>query len=188
MNLETTQSQSVARLTREISIILVGTILLTLSAKIVVPFYPVPMSTQTLVVLGLGLFLGPVRSSLVVVAYLFEGLLGLPVFAGTPPAPAGLAYIAGPTGGYLVGFALAAAAAGWVVQALQGLWPSFRASVAVFLGSIVMYCAGLLWLGGFVGYGEKLLNAGLYPFLLGDLTKATIAVVLYTAYHNRRAV
>ncbi|MCE8522436.1 biotin transporter BioY, partial [Ruegeria pomeroyi] len=119
---------------------------------------------------------------------LFEGLLGLPVFAGTPPAPAGLAYIAGPTGGYLIGFALAAAAAGWVVQALQGLWPSFRASVAVFLGSILMYCAGLFWLGGFVGYGEKLLNAGLYPFLLGDLTKATIAVVLYTAYHNRRAV
>ena len=119
MNLETTQSRSVARLTREISIILVGTILLTISAKIVVPFYPVPMSTQTLVVLGLGLFLGPVRSSLVVVAYLFEGLLGLPVFAGTPPAPAGLAYIAGPTGGYLVGFALAAAAAGWVVQALE---------------------------------------------------------------------
>ncbi|MBL6429869.1 MAG: biotin transporter BioY [Maritimibacter sp.] len=188
MNLETTQSQTLAKLTQEISIILVGTILLTLSAKIVVPFYPVPMSTQTLVVLGLGLFLGPVRSSLVVVTYFFEGLLGLPVFAGTPPALAGPAYIAGPTGGYLVGFALAAAAAGWIVQALQGLRPAFRASVAVFLGSIVMYCAGLLWLGGFVGYGEKLLNAGLYPFLLGDLTKATIAVVLYTAYHNRRAV
>nr|WP_236937929.1 biotin transporter BioY [Frigidibacter mobilis] len=100
-------------------------------------------------------------------AYLFEGLLGLPVFAGTPPAPAGLTYIAGPTGGYLVGFALAAAAAGWVVQALEGLRPSFRASVAVFLGSILMYCAGLFWLGGFVGYGEKLLNAGLYPFLIG---------------------
>jgi biotin transport system substrate-specific component len=152
------------------------------------PFYPVPMSTQTLVVLGLGLFLGPVRSSLVVVTYLFEGLLGLPVFAGTPPAPAGLAYIAGPTGGYLIGFALAAAATGRIVQALQGLRPAFRASVAVLFGSIIMYCAGLFWLGGFVGYGEKLLNAGLYPFLLGDLTKATIAVVLYTAYHNRRRV
>lgn len=113
MNLEATQRQPVARLTREISIILIGTILLTLSAKIAVPFYPVPMSTQTLVVLGLGLFLGPVRSSLVVAAYLLEGLFGLPVFAGTPPAPAGLAYFAGPTGGFLIGFALAAAAAGW---------------------------------------------------------------------------
>ena len=111
MNLEATQRQPVARLTREISIILIGTILLTLSAKIAVPFYPVPMSTQTLVVLGLGLFLGPVRSSLVVAAYLLEGLFGLPVFAGTPPAPAGLAYFAGPTGGFLIGFALAAAAA-----------------------------------------------------------------------------
>ena len=188
MNLETSQSQTLAKLIQEISIILVGTILLTLSAKIVVPFYPVPMSTQTLVVLGLGLFLGPVRSSLVVVTYLFEGLLGLPVFAGTPPAPAGLAYIAGPTGGYLVGFALAAAAAGWIVQALEGLRPAFRASVAVFFGSILMYCAGLFWLGGFVGYGEKLLNAGLYPFLPGDLIKAAIAVALYTGFHNRRPV
>jgi biotin transport system substrate-specific component len=184
MNLETTQSQTLAKLTQEISIILVGTILLTLSAKIVVPFYPVPMSTQTLVVLGLGLFLGPVRSSLVVLAYLFEGLLGLPVFAGTPPAPAGLAYIAGPTGGYLVGFALAAAAAGWIVQALEGLRPAFRASVAVLFGSILMYCAGLVWLGSFIGYGENLLSAGLYPFLLGDLTKAAIAVALYTGFQN----
>ena len=138
--------------------------------------------------MGLGICWVLLRSRLLVVTFLFEGRLGLPVFAGTPPALAGPAYIAGPTGGYLVGFALAAAAAGWIVQALQGLRPAFRASVAVFLGSIVMYCAGLLWLGGFVGYGEKLLNAGLYPFLLGDLTKATIAVVLYTAYHNRRAV
>ncbi|GLT12487.1 MULTISPECIES: biotin transporter BioY [Rhodobacterales] len=185
MNLEATQRQPFARLTREISIILIGTILLTLSAKIAVPFYPVPMSTQTLVVLGLGLFLGPVRSSLVVVAYLLEGLFGLPVFAGTPPAPAGLAYFAGPTGGFLIGFALAAAAAGWMVQKLAGLPPSIRASVAVLSGSILMYCAGLFWLGGFVGYGEKLLNAGLYPFLLGDLTKAAIAVVLYTGFHNR---
>lgn len=85
----------------------------------------------------------------------------------------------------MIGFALAAAAAGWMVQKLAGLPPSIRASVAVLSGSILMYCAGLFWLGGFVGYGEKLLNAGLYPFLLGDLTKAAIAVVLYTGFHNR---
>ena len=187
MSLQTIQRQPIARLTREFSIILIGTILLTLSAKIVVPFYPVPMSTQTLVVLGLGLFLGPVRSSLVVVVYLLEGLFGLPVFAGTPPAPAGLAYFVGPTGGYLIGFALAAAAAGWMVQRLEGLRLAFRASLAVLFGSILMYCAGLFWLGSFVGYGEKLMNAGLYPFLLGDLTKAAIAVVLYTRFHNRRS-
>ena len=188
MNLESTQRQPIASLSREFATILIGTILLTLSAKIVVPFYPVPMSTQTLVVLGLGLFLGPVRGSLVVVAYLLEGLFGLPVFAGTPPAPASLAYFAGPTGGYLIGFALAAAAAGWMVQKLDGLWPAFRASVAVLFGSILLYCAGLFWLGGFVGYGEKLLSVGLYPFLLGDLTKAAIAVVLYTGFHNRCSV
>ena len=188
MNLESTQRQPFARLTREISIILIGTILLTLSAKIVVPFYPVPMSAQSLVVLSLGLFWGPVRGSLVVVIYLLEGALGLPVFAGTPPAPAGLVYIAGPTGGYLIGFALAAAAAGLMVQKLRGFQPAFRATIAVLFGSMLMYCAGLFWLGGFVGYGEKLMSAGLYPFLLGDLAKAAIAVVLYTGFHNRGRV
>jgi len=186
MNMDTTQRQSVARLTREFSMILIGTVLLTLSAKIVVPFYPVPMSTQTLVVLSLGLFLGPVRSSLVVIAYLLEGALGLPVFAGTPPAPAGLAYIMGPTGGFLIGFVLAATAAGWVVQNLGGVRPAIRATVAVLFASVLMYCAGLFWLGGFVGFGEKLLSVGLYPFLLGDITKAAIAILLYARFHNSR--
>ncbi|WP_026758437.1 biotin transporter BioY [Sediminimonas qiaohouensis] len=188
MNMETTQRRPIARSTREFSIILIGTILLTLSAKVAVPFYPVPMSTQTLVVLSLGLFLGPVRSGLVVTAYLLEGLLGLPVFAGAPPAPAGLAYIMGPTGGFLIGFALAAVAAGWVVQNLGAVQPLVRATVAVCLGSILMYGTGLLWLGGFVGYGQELLSAGLYPFLLGDLAKAAIAVVLFTRFHNRCAM
>jgi biotin transport system substrate-specific component len=173
-------------LPREVSIILIGTLLLTLSAKVAVPFYPVPMSTQTLVVLSLGLFLGPIRSGLVVAAYLLEGLLGLPVFAGAPPAPAGLAYIMGPTGGFLI--ALAAVAAGWVVQKMGGVQPVLRATVAVCLGSILMYGAGLLWLGGFVGYGPELLSAGLFPFLLGDLAKAAIAVVLFTRFHNRCAM
>ena len=188
MNLESTQRQPLASLSREFATILIGTILLTLSAKIVVPFYPVPMSTQSLAVLGLGLFLGPVRGGLVVLIYLLEGALGLPVFAGTPPAPAGLVYIAGPTGGYLIGFALAAAAAGWMVQKLRGFQPAFRATVAVLFGSMLMYCTGLFWLGGFIGYGEKLMNAGLYPFLLGDLAKAAIAVGLYTGFQNRGRV
>ena len=95
-------------------ILMAGTILLTASAKAQVPFYPVPMTLQTLVVVGLGLFLGPVRGSGIVIAYILQGLAGFPVFAGTPPAPSGLAYVAGPTGGYLAGFAISAFAAGWL--------------------------------------------------------------------------
>ena len=71
----------------EAIIVILGTILLTLSAKVQVPFYPVPMTLQTMVVVGLGLFLGPVRGSGIVLAYILQGLAGFPVFAGTPPAP-----------------------------------------------------------------------------------------------------
>ena len=92
----------------EAIIVILGTILLTLSAKVQVPFYPVPMTLQTMVVVGLGLFLGPVRGSGIVIAYILQGLAGYPVFAGTPPASSGLAYVAGPTGGYLAGFAISA--------------------------------------------------------------------------------
>ena len=182
---ETIQRHRFSSGTREFAIILFGTILLILSAKIVVPFYPVPMSTQSLVVLGLGLFFGPVRGFLIVCLYLLEGLAGLPVFAGTPPAPSGFGYFMGPTGGYLIGFALAAATTGWIVQRLGHFSVVLRASTAVFVGSAMIYSTGLLWLGIFVGYSETLLNAGFYPFLVGDLTKAAIVVALYTAYASR---
>lgn len=103
-----------ATLLGEALILIAGTIILTASAKAQVPFYPVPMTLQTLVVVALGLFLGPVRGSGIVIAYILQGLAGYPVFAGTPPAPSGLAYVAGSTGGYLAGFAISAFAAGWL--------------------------------------------------------------------------
>ena len=187
MPIQSIQRQPVARLARELSIILIGTILLTISAKIVVPFYPVPMSIQSLVVLGLGLFLGPVRGALIVGVYLLEGLAGLPVFAGTPPAPSGPIYFMGPTGGYLIGFACAAAVTGWIVQKLERFHPALRASIAVLFGTVALYCAGLFWLGNFVGYGQELMSAGLFPFMAGDLIKAAIAVFLYTILDNRRS-
>ena len=89
MLIEAGNQRSVMSLARDVGVIILGTLLLAISAKVVVPFYPVPMTTQTLVVLCLGLFLGPVRAGATVAVYLFEGLMGLPVFAGTPPAVAG---------------------------------------------------------------------------------------------------
>src|SRR5256885_9623717 len=91
-----------------------GSLALTLSAKLQVPFYPVPMTMQSLVVLLIGLAFGWRLGTATVLLYLAEGLAGLPVFAGTPEKGIGLAYMMGPTGGYLVGFVLAAAFLGWL--------------------------------------------------------------------------
>ena len=165
------------KLFSEAIIIIVGTMLLTVSAKVQVPFYPVPMTLQTLAVVGLGLFLGPVRGSGIVVAYLLQGLAGFPVFAGTP-GPSGLAYVAGPTGGYLVGFVVSAFAAGWLAR--RGYANGIAGAVTIcVLATALVYVPGLAWLGAFTGYGERLLTAGLYPFVLGDLVKSAIAGLLF---------
>ncbi|NNM73736.1 biotin transporter BioY [Enterovirga aerilata] len=170
----------VATLLGEALILIAGTILLTASAKAQVPFYPVPMSLQTLVVVGLGLFLGPVRGSGIVIAYILQGLAGFPVFAGTPPAPSGLAYVAGPTGGYLAGFAISAFVAGWLAR--KGYAKTIPGAVTVaVVATALIYAPGLAWLGVFTGYGERLLTAGFYPFLLGDLVKSAIAGLLFIA-------
>lgn len=162
----------------EAIIVVLGTILLILSAKVQVPFYPVPMTLQTMVVIGLGLFLGPARGSGIVLAYILQGLAGLPVFAGTPPAPSGLAYVAGPTGGYLVGFVIAAFAAGWLARKRYTNGVAGAVALCV-LATALVYVPGLAWLGTFTGYGERLLTAGLYPFVLGDLTKSAIVGMLF---------
>ena len=110
----------------------------------------------------------------------FMGLAGFPVFAGTPPAPSGLAYVAGPTGGYLAGFAISAFAAGWL--ATKGYAKTIPGAVTVAaVASALIYIPGLAWLGVFTGYGERLLMAGFYPFLLGDLVKSGIAGLLFIA-------
>ena len=184
MLIEAGNQRSVMSLARDVGVIILGTLLLAISAKVVVPFYPVPMTTQTLVVLCLGLFLGPVRAGATVVVYLFEGLMGLPVFAGTPPAVAGPAYLLGPTGGYLIGFLLCAVVSGFVAQRLSGTRPVSGAFLAVLSGSIAIYMPGLAWLGSFLGYDEKLLAAGLYPFVSGDVTKAAIACVLFMIFRD----
>ena len=106
--------------TLDIAAIVAGSLLLTASAKIQMPFYPVPMTVQTLVVIGLGLALGPIRGAAAVALYLTQGALGLPVFAGTPEKGIGLAYMMGPTGGYLAGYH----APGLSLLQLCGLFPS----------------------------------------------------------------
>jgi len=160
----------------QVLLVLAGTALLTLSAKLSVPFFPVPMTFQSLVVLLIGASFGPRLGALTLAAYLVQGAAGLPVFAGTPEKGIGLAYMVGPTGGFLVGFLLAATAVGWLVR--RGAGRSFvSAAGTMLIGTVAVYAPGLLWLGAVVGWDKPVLEWGLYPFVYGDILKLVIASV-----------
>lgn len=158
---------------RTIGVTLAAALLLTLSAKVQVPFWPVPMTLQTMAVLGLAAALGPRLGLAAMLTYLAAGAAGLPVFAGTPERGIGLAYMAGPTGGYLAGFAVAMIATGWLAQG-RGL---IVRALAMLVGLAAIHGLGLAWLSNFVP-SDKLLAAGFMPFILGDLVKLVLAALL----------
>jgi biotin transport system substrate-specific component len=169
-------SRTANNILRNVILALAGTALLTLSAKIQVPFYPVPMTMQTFMVLALGMAYGWRLGGATLLLYLAEGAMGLPVFAGTPEKGIGLAYMLGGTGGYLIGFVLAAALCGWLAE--RGWDRRFiTTALALLIGNIAIYVPGLLWLGGLFGWDKPILEWGLTPFLLGDLTKLLLAAV-----------
>jgi biotin transport system substrate-specific component len=159
---------------RDVIVVLLGSLLLTLSAKIAIPFYPVPQTLQTLVVLCLGFALGPRLGVLTVLVYLAQGALGLPVFARAPELGIGPAYISGPTGGYLLGFLVAAIVVGSLAR--HG-WDRNLPTmiVGMVLGNAIIYVFGLFWLGQVIGWDKPIYELGLTPFLLGDAVKIGIA-------------
>jgi biotin transport system substrate-specific component len=155
--------------------IVLGVGLLTLSAKIQVPFWPVPMTLQTLAVLTLGMICGPWLAVAAVVAYLLLGAVGLPVFAGTPERGIGLAYMMGPTAGFLAGFLLAALLAG--VLAERGWGSTFRScAAAMVLGHAVIVLAGVAWLAVLMG-ARRAIDVGLLPFVIPGLAKSALGAV-----------
>ncbi len=164
-------------LLRGVVLAVAGTALLTVSAKIQIPFYPVPMTLQTFVVLALGMAYGWRLGGATLLLYLAEGAAGLPVFAGTPEKGIGLAYMLGGTGGYLAGFVLAAAVCGWLAE--RG-WDrnAARTAAAMLIGNAIIYVPGLLWLGGLYGWDKPILEWGLTPFLFGDLAKLALATAV----------
>jgi biotin transport system substrate-specific component len=153
-----------------------GTALLALSAKLKVPFYPVPMTMQTFAVLVIGMAYGWRLAAATLALYLAEGAAGLPVFAGTPEKGIGVAYMLGPTGGYLLGYVLAAALVGWLAERGWDRGIGF-AALAMLAGNAVIYVPGLLWLGAVVGWDKPVLAWGLAPFLWGDLAKLALAAL-----------
>jgi biotin transport system substrate-specific component len=158
-------------------IALAGTALLAVSAKAQVPFYPVPVTMQTLVVLVLGMTLGARLGFATLALYLAEGMAGLPVFAGTPEKGIGLAYMMGPTGGYLLGYLLAATFTGWLAE--RGFDRSLpKAALALVAGNLLIYVPGLVWLGSVIGWDKPVLQYGLIPFLAGDALKLALGACL----------
>ncbi|CAM5524910.1 hypothetical protein MAUB1S_08755 [Mycolicibacterium aubagnense] len=161
-------------LLQKAAVVFAGSLLLWASAKVQLPFYPVPLTMQTFAVLAIGAALGWRLGLATVLLYLAEGAAGLPVFAGTPEKGIGLAYMMGPTGGYLLGYLPAAALCGWLAE--RG-WDRSIAltALAMLAGNVMIYLPGLLWLGAIVGWDKPVLAWGLTPFLLGDLLKLGLA-------------
>ena len=152
------------------------------SAKVQIPFWPVPMTLHTLTVLCLSVVLGPRLGLAAMATYLCAGLAGLPVFSGSPERGIGLAYAVGPTGGYLLGYL----AASWLTGRLAGHGGALRIAGAMLAGLAVVYAFGLAWLCLFVP-AHSLLSLGLAPFLLGDLIKIALAVALVCGFRSLRS-
>ena len=152
---------------RMIVLAFAGTLLLTLSAKLKVPFYPVPMTMQTLVVLAIGAAYGSRLGAATVALYLLEGALGLPVFADTPERGIGLAYMMGPTGGFLLGFVAGAWISGVIAESGFG-----RSIVGMFaamtIGHVAIFVCGFAWLATLIGTGPAWMG-GVAPFLAAPL-------------------
>jgi biotin transporter BioY len=167
-------------LLRSAGLVLGFSLLLALSAqvRIPLPFTPVPITAQTFVVLLAGALLGPRLGVVTMLAYLLEGAAGLPVFQG---GNSGIAYMLGPTGGYLLGFIASAAITGWFAE--RGLDRRFATAIlAMFLAEIALYTCGLARLSSFVP-ADRLLQMGLLPFIPGDIIKIlTAAAVLPTGW------
>ena len=175
MNTATLPSNTLAKtllpidnaIVRNLILAIVGSLALWVSAKISIPFWPVPLTMQTLVVLVIGMAFGARLGAATVLLYLAEGAVGLPVFSGTPEKGIGLAYMMSTRGGYLVGFVLAAGAVGFLAERGWDRSP-VKTALAMVLGNILIYMTGLLWLGTIVGWDKPVLAWGLTPFLAGD--------------------
>ena len=160
-----------SKLVKNIFIALIGTVLLAISSKIKIPFYPVPMTMQTLVVLVIGIGFGWKLGITTIALYLFEGIIGLPVFSGTPEKGVGLIYFTGPTMGYLIGFLIAVFFAG-KFNYDDSLIKNF---LKLTFSISFIYILGMLWLGGLIGWDKPIFKLGAQPFLLAELFKVLLA-------------
>ena len=172
--MELTKNLTQPKIIKSFLAIVLGSIALTISAKIKIPFYPVPMTMQTFVVLFLGISLGYKIGLATIGLYLIEGIAGLPVFSNSPEKGVGLLYFTGPTMGYLIGFLTAC----YLTSMIK-----FEDGFFVVLGKLIIatstiYILGLLWLGTLIGWDKPILALGAKPFLLAEIFKIAILALL----------
>ena len=162
-------------------VILVSSTLLAISAKLKIPFYPVPMTMQTFIVLLIGVCFGWKLGGTIITFYLLEGIIGLPVFSGTPEKGLGIVYFVGPTMGYLLGFVFAAM--------LSGIFKFNKNIIFNFLKLVlsvsIIYILGIVWLGSLIGCDKPIINLGVTPFLLAELFKISLLTVIITLFSDK---
>ncbi len=168
--MELAKSYINSKLLKLILIVFFGSIALTISAKVKIPFYPVPMTMQTFVVLFVGIAFGYKIGVAIVGLYLLEGIFGLPVFSNSPEKGIGLLYFTGPTMGYLIGFLFAAFLSGYL---------NFNTNILlIFIKLIfsvsIIYVLGVLWLGNLIGWDKPVIQYGVTPFLFAELFKIAL--------------
>ena len=172
--MQLTKNISQISIIKSLLAIILGSIALTISAKIKIPFYPVPMTMQTFVVLFLGISLGYKIGLASIGLYLFEGIIGLPVFSNSPEKGVGLIYFTGPTMGYLIGFL----SAGFLASKINN-----KDSFLFILGKLIIatstiYLFGLLWLGMLIGWDKPIFELGAKPFLLAEVFKIVLLALI----------
>ena len=164
----------IQKVLKTFALVFLGTMALTVSAKLKIPFYPVPMTMQTFVVLFLGLAFGYKIGLATVGVYLLEGIIGIPVFSNSPEKGVGLVYFTGPTMGYLIGFLFAVFFAGYL-NLKNNIFIIF--SKLIFAVSTI-YFFGVLWLGTLIGWDKPILALGVTPFLLAEIFKISLLTLL----------
>jgi len=172
--MELIKQNSQSRIIKFIIILFLGSIALAISAKVKIPFYPVPMTMQTFVVLFLGISFGYKISLATVSLYLIEGIAGFPVFSNSPERGIGLVYFTGPTMGYLIGF-LSACVLASLVKKNDNYFIIF---LKLTLSVSTIYILGVLWLGTLIGWNKPIFELGVAPFLLAEIFKISLLTIL----------
>ena len=172
--MELIKQNSHSKVIKSLLVIFLGSLILAISAKIKIPFYPVPMTMQTFVVLFLGISLGYKVAVATVGLYLLEGILGLPVFSNSPERGIGLAYFTGPTMGYLIGFLFACFFASFIKKNDNYLIIFLKLILSV----SAIYILGILWLGTLIGWDKPIFELGVMPFLIAEIFKITLLTVV----------
>ena len=172
--MELTKNLTQTKLVKSLIVIVLGSIALTISAKIKIPFYPVPMTMQTFVVLFLGISFGYKVGLATVGLYLIEGIAGFPVFSNSPEKGVGIVYFTGPTMGYLIGFLTAC----YLASKIKVNDSFLIILTKLIIATSTIYILGLIWLGTLIGWDKPVFSLGAKPFLLAEIFKILILTLL----------